>query len=59
MGLYRAVLAEGQRGDLIAFLDHGLLVAQWPVLRRLISRHVREVWEEAFRELAGTAATND
>lgn len=58
MGLYRTVLAEGQRGDLIAFLDHGLLVEQRPVLRKLISRHVREVWEEAFPELAETAATN-
>ncbi|MFJ9893488.1 hypothetical protein ACIQPR_09150 [Streptomyces sp. NPDC091280] len=58
MGLYRTVLAEGQRDDLIAFLDHRLLVEQWPVLRKLISRHIREVWEEAFPELAGTIATD-
>ncbi|WP_405973272.1 hypothetical protein OG496_31105 [Streptomyces sp. NBC_00988] len=52
MSLYRTVLAEGQRGDLIACLDRGLLVEQWSVLRKLIGRHVREVWEEAFPELA-------
>jgi hypothetical protein len=42
-----------------AFLDHGLLVEQRPVLRTLISRHIPEVWEEAFPELAGAAATDD
>ncbi|WP_326725928.1 hypothetical protein OHT59_04715 [Streptomyces sp. NBC_00243] len=55
MSLYRIVLAEGQRQDLIRFLNKDLLLAQWPVLRRLVSRHLREVWEEAFPELAQTA----
>ncbi|MGW0420998.1 hypothetical protein [Streptomyces sp. NPDC003015] len=55
MSLYRTVLAEGQRQDVVAFLDRDLLVAQWPVLRRLVSRFVREVWEEAYPELADTA----
>jgi hypothetical protein len=31
-----------------------LLVVQWPVLRTLISRAIREVWETAFPELAVT-----
>ncbi|MCX5559505.1 hypothetical protein [Streptomyces sp. NBC_00038] len=57
MSLYRTVLAEGQRNDLIAFLDRGLLIEQWPVLRRLISRHIRDVWEETFPELAQTTTT--
>ncbi|MEB8342579.1 hypothetical protein [Streptomyces endophyticus] len=51
MGLYRIVLAEGLRDDLCVYLNHELLVAQWPVLRTLISRTVREVWEAAFPEL--------
>lgn len=57
MGLYRTVLAEGQRDDLICFLNKDLLLAQWPVLRRMVSRHLREVWEDAFPELAQTATT--
>ncbi|MFD5618246.1 hypothetical protein [Streptomyces yangpuensis] len=58
MGLYRTVLAEGQREDLVNLLNHDLLLSQWPVLRTLVSRHVRQVWEEAFPELTtgGTAA---
>lgn len=58
MGLYRTVLAEGQHEDLVTLLNRDLLLAQWPVLRTLVSRHVRQVWEEAFPELAtaGSAA---
>ncbi|MEV6785274.1 hypothetical protein [Streptomyces sp. NPDC051098] len=52
MGLYRTVLAEGQRQDLIDFLNRDLLIGQWPVLRTLISRPLREAWEAAFVELA-------
>ncbi|MGW7603210.1 hypothetical protein [Streptomyces antimycoticus] len=52
MSMYRTVLAEGQHGDLITLLNRHLLVAQWPVLRTLISRAIRDVWEEAFPELA-------
>ncbi|MFI5868501.1 hypothetical protein [Streptomyces sp. NPDC051546] len=59
MGLYRTVLAEGQHEDLVTLLNHDLLLAQWPVLRTLVSRHLREVWEDAFPELlaaTGSAA---
>lgn len=52
MSMYRTVLAEGQHGDLIALLNRDLLIDQWPVLRTLISRPIRDVWEEAFPELA-------
>ncbi|AYG78078.1 hypothetical protein DWB77_00185 [Streptomyces hundungensis] len=52
MGLYRTVLAEGQRQDLVDFLNRDLLIAQWPVLRTLISRPIRHVWEAAFPDLA-------
>ena len=52
MHLYRIVLAEGQRADVAAYLNCDLLVAQWPVLRNLVSRSVRKVWETAFPQLA-------
>ncbi|MER5601657.1 hypothetical protein [Streptomyces sp. NPDC002265] len=57
MTLYRTVLAEGLREDLAAFLHHRLLAEQWPVLRRLASSCIREVWEDAFHELPRTTAT--
>lgn len=56
MGLHRAVLAEGQHEDLVTLLNGDLLLAQWPVLRTLVSRHVRQVWEGAFPELATATA---
>ena len=52
MHMYRIVLAEGQRDDVAAYLNRDLLVRQWPVLRKLISPTVRNVWESAFRELS-------
>lgn len=52
MHMYRIVLAEGQRADVADFLNRDLLVRQWPVLRNLVSRTVRKVWEAAFPELA-------
>lgn len=39
----------------MALLHHRLLTDQWPVLRRLTSPHIREVWEDAFPELLRTA----
>ncbi|MEV6757663.1 hypothetical protein [Streptomyces sp. NPDC051214] len=57
MSLYRTVLAEGQRQDLIDFLDRDLLIKQWPVLRTLISRPARDAWEAAFPDLASAGAT--
>jgi hypothetical protein len=57
MSLYRTVLAEGQRQDLIAYLNSDLLIAQWPVLRTLISRPLREAWEGHFPELAASRAS--
>jgi hypothetical protein len=52
MHMYRIVLAEGQQGDVITYLNRDLLVSQWPVLRTLISKTVRGVWESAFPELS-------
>ncbi|MGW1894184.1 hypothetical protein ACWCP6_28655 [Streptomyces sp. NPDC002004] len=56
MSLYRTVLAEGQRDDLTTLLNQDLLLAQWPVLRTLVSRHIRLVWEDAFPALRRTSA---
>ncbi|MGW3108274.1 hypothetical protein [Streptomyces sp. NPDC001100] len=52
MGLYRTVLHEGLRDDLPRFLDQNLLLQMWPVLRTLVGRTVRTVWEDAFPQLA-------
>ncbi|WP_310437513.1 hypothetical protein [Streptomyces sp. 3330] len=57
MTLYRSVLAEGLREDLVTLPHYRLLTEQWPVLRRLISPHIREVWEVAFPEPLRTAPT--
>ncbi|MGW2324084.1 transcriptional regulator [Streptomyces sp. NPDC001155] len=51
MSLYRTVLAEGMRDDLCRFLNRGILLELWPVLHKLISRAIKDVWEEAFPEL--------
>ena len=52
MHMYRIVLAEGQRGDVATYLNRDLLVRQWPILRNLVGRTVRKVWEATFPELA-------
>lgn len=52
MGLYRTVLHEGLHDDLPRFLNRDLLLQMWPVLRTLVGRTVRSVWEEAFPQLA-------
>ena len=51
MHMYRIVLAEGQLADVTAYLNRDLLLSQWPVLRTLVSKTVRGVWESAFPEL--------
>ena len=50
--MYQVVLTEGLREDLSACLNCGLLVKHWPVLRMVVGRVIREVWEAAFPELA-------
>ncbi|MEU9182846.1 hypothetical protein AB0C90_39905 [Streptomyces sp. NPDC048550] len=57
MSLYRTVLAEGQHDDLTALLDRDLLTEQWPTLRTLVSRHIRQVWEERFPQLTARTRT--
>ncbi|MBT2404953.1 MULTISPECIES: hypothetical protein [unclassified Streptomyces] len=52
MGLYRTVLHEGLRDDLRRYLNQDLLLQLWPVLRTLVGRSVRAVWEDAFPQLS-------
>ncbi|MEV1055547.1 hypothetical protein [Streptomyces sp. NPDC049887] len=59
MTLYRTVLAEGLREDLVTLLHHRLLAEQWPVLRRLISPYIREVWEGASRSCCAPRCDRD
>ena len=49
--MYQVVLTEGLREDLAAYLNRGLLVRHWPVLRTVLGRAIRDVWEAAFPEL--------
>ncbi|MFI5877093.1 hypothetical protein ACIBAH_32490 [Streptomyces sp. NPDC051445] len=55
MGLYRTVLHEGLSDDLSRYLNQDLLVQMWPVLRTLVGRTVRTVWEDAFPQLVAQA----
>ncbi|MEV2191326.1 hypothetical protein AB0I02_10085 [Streptomyces phaeochromogenes] len=55
MGLYRTVLHEGLHDDLPRYLNQNLLIQLWPVLRTLVGRTVRSVWEDAFPQLASRA----
>ncbi|WP_328395515.1 hypothetical protein OHS70_09070 [Streptomyces sp. NBC_00390] len=57
MGLYRTVLHEGLRDDLPQYLNRDLLLQLWPVLRTLVGRTVRAVWEDAFPQLASRTRT--
>ncbi|SPE99426.1 hypothetical protein [Streptomyces sp. MA5143a] len=52
MGLYRTVLHEGLYDDLPRYLNRDLLLHLWTVLRTLVGRTVRAVWEDAFPQLA-------
>jgi hypothetical protein len=52
MSLYRIVLHEGLRDDLPVYLNRDMLLQLWPVLRTLVGRTVRSVWEDAFPQLA-------
>lgn len=49
--MYQVVLTEGLREDLGAYLNRGLLVSNWPMLRTVVGRVIRDVWEAAFPEL--------
>lgn len=55
--MYQLVITEGQREDVTAYISRSLLVTHWPVLRKLLGRVIREVWESAFPELTERRAS--
>ncbi|MFI1441603.1 hypothetical protein ACH4V2_20655 [Streptomyces fructofermentans] len=56
LGMYRIVLLNGRHEDYTHYLDANLLVSRWPVLRKMLGRGVRTVWEERFPRLRPVAA---
>jgi hypothetical protein len=55
--MYQVVLTEGLREDLAAYLNRGLLVRHWPMLRAVVGDPIRDVWEAAFPELTEGPST--
>jgi hypothetical protein len=49
--MYQIVLTEGLREDLAAYLNRELMIRHWPILRTIVGRVTRDVWEAAFPEL--------
>nr|WTB33040.1 hypothetical protein OG781_29410 [Streptomyces sp. NBC_00830] len=56
LGMYRIVLNNGLLEDFVQYLDRDLLIAHWPILRKMLGRGVRGMWEESFEELRRAAA---
>ncbi len=50
--LYRTLLDCGQRQDIIAYVHAGLLLQDWPRIRRLTARRLIALWESRLPELA-------
>jgi hypothetical protein len=50
--MYQVVLTEGLREELAAYLNRGLLIQHWPLLRKVLGRTIRDVRERAFPELS-------
>jgi hypothetical protein len=51
VSMYQVVLTEGLREDLSAYLNRGLLIRHWPMLRTVVGCMICDVWEAAFPEL--------
>ncbi|MFJ4832139.1 hypothetical protein ACIP79_19890 [Streptomyces sp. NPDC088747] len=56
LGMYRIVLLNGRYEDFTSYLDGGLLVSHWPVLRKMLGRGVRAAWEDRFAVLRQASA---
>ena len=56
LGLYRIVLTNGVREDLVTYLNADLLLRHWPRLRIALGKPVRTCWEARFPQLAAAAA---
>ncbi|MCX4580651.1 hypothetical protein OHB41_47535 [Streptomyces sp. NBC_01571] len=56
LGMYRIVLLNGRYVDYTRYLDAALLVAHWPILRKMLGGGVRTAWEDRFTQLRPAAA---
>jgi hypothetical protein len=56
IGLYRIVLNNGHRDDLVTYLNSDLLRHYWPILRRVVGKPLRTCWEQRFPALSPAAA---
>lgn len=52
MSMYQVVLAEGRRSDVERYICAEHLRADWPSLRKLMGRQLRQAWETHFPSLA-------
>lgn len=50
MSLYRIVITGGGRADAESYLNAGLLVADWPTLRRGLGPSYRRAWESRITD---------
>ncbi|GLW04969.1 hypothetical protein Misp01_00990 [Microtetraspora sp. NBRC 13810] len=55
LSMYHVVLTEGRRQDVETYVCADHVLADWPRLRRLVARRLREAWEVRFTVLAGEA----
>ncbi|MBB2910015.1 hypothetical protein FHS43_001261 [Streptosporangium becharense] len=53
MSLYRTIITGGGRTDAESYLNAGILVADWPTLRRGIGPSYRRAWESKIDLLGG------
>ncbi len=51
LSFYRTLINVGQRGDMARYLNRELLQQEWPTLRMLVARPLREAWEAHFPAL--------
>ncbi|MET9041730.1 hypothetical protein ABZX34_02310 [Streptomyces sp. NPDC004362] len=58
-GLYRIVITNGLRDDLIAYLNADLLIRHWPKLRVALGKQVRICWELRFPQLRAAALAGE
>ncbi|WP_327722820.1 hypothetical protein OG381_48630 (plasmid) [Streptomyces sp. NBC_00490] len=56
LAMYRIVLLNGKHEDYVRYLDAAQLIAHWPVLRKMLGRGARTVWEARFAPLRLAAA---
>jgi hypothetical protein len=48
--MYRIVLLKGRCEGYTCHLDATQLIAHWPILRKMLGRGVRTIWEDRFAQ---------